>query len=221
MSCFRFRAAPSPVSKRLLLAQQARPDGSLLTTDIPSTTSNFPTPGTSRTTRFHVARNGQLIAIRTAVTMKGPWIRPRDRHDLVGLCLAERQTRGRGWHFLDYGQSEQAGPGAHRMAHARQGFLRQGDRSAFEAARLQPDPLVVRASTTTFPRRSASISSTMTRSLPMRQLPVDCKLVAIDPIVRKSYQYLEYSPLVNARAPQLGKQRQILKRPLCRAIPCL
>jgi len=39
---------------------------------------------------------------------------------------------------------------------------------------------------------------------------LDCKLVTIDPIVRKSYQHLEYSPLVNARAHQVGKQRQIL-----------
>jgi len=39
---------------------------------------------------------------------------------------------------------------------------------------------------------------------------LDCKLVTIDPVVRKSYQHLEYSPLVNARAHQLGKRRQIL-----------
>jgi len=39
---------------------------------------------------------------------------------------------------------------------------------------------------------------------------LDCTLVTIDPVVRKSYQHLEYSPLVNARAHQLGKKRQIL-----------
>jgi len=39
---------------------------------------------------------------------------------------------------------------------------------------------------------------------------LDTKLLSIDPIVRKSYQHLEYWPLVNARAHQLGKARQIL-----------
>lgn len=39
---------------------------------------------------------------------------------------------------------------------------------------------------------------------------LDCMLVTIDPIVRKSYQHLEYSPLVNARSHQVGKRRQIL-----------
>lgn len=34
-------------------------------------------------------------------------------------------------------------------------------------------------------------------------------LVTIDPIARRSYQHLEYSPLVNARAHQLGRERMI------------
>src|SRR5205814_5743648 len=39
---------------------------------------------------------------------------------------------------------------------------------------------------------------------------LDCKLVTIDPVIRKTYQHLDYRPLVNARAHQLGRQRQIL-----------
>ncbi|MFW6161470.1 MAG: hypothetical protein ACODAJ_01805, partial [Planctomycetota bacterium] len=39
---------------------------------------------------------------------------------------------------------------------------------------------------------------------------IDCKLITVDPIVRRSYQHLEYWPLVNARAHKLGKRRQIL-----------
>jgi len=39
---------------------------------------------------------------------------------------------------------------------------------------------------------------------------IDCKLLTIDPVVRKAYQHLEYSPLVNARAHKLGKTRKIL-----------
>ncbi len=39
---------------------------------------------------------------------------------------------------------------------------------------------------------------------------IDCKLVTIDPVVRKSYQHMEYWPLVNARAHRLGKARKIL-----------
>jgi hypothetical protein len=39
---------------------------------------------------------------------------------------------------------------------------------------------------------------------------IDSPLVTIDPVVRKSYQHLEYSPLVNARAHKLGKNRVIL-----------
>ncbi len=39
---------------------------------------------------------------------------------------------------------------------------------------------------------------------------IDCRLVTIDPVVRKSYQHMEYWPLVNARAHRLGKERKIL-----------
>jgi len=39
---------------------------------------------------------------------------------------------------------------------------------------------------------------------------IDAKLLTIDPVVRKSYQFMEYSPLVNARAHRLGKKRTIL-----------
>ena len=42
------------------------------------------------------------------------------------------------------------------------------------------------------------------------QDPLDSPLLAVDPIERKSFQWLEYSPLVNARAHQLGAQRIIL-----------
>jgi hypothetical protein len=40
-------------------------------------------------------------------------------------------------------------------------------------------------------------------------LYLDTPLLAIDPVIRKAYQHLEYSPLVNARAHRLGKRRQI------------
>lgn len=39
---------------------------------------------------------------------------------------------------------------------------------------------------------------------------IDGPLVTINPVVRKTYQHLDYLPLVNARAHQLGRQRQIL-----------
>ncbi|MGE0609645.1 MAG: hypothetical protein AB7O62_21315, partial [Pirellulales bacterium] len=35
-------------------------------------------------------------------------------------------------------------------------------------------------------------------------------LLVIDPIVRKTYEHLDYKPLVNARVQQLGRERQIL-----------
>jgi hypothetical protein len=40
--------------------------------------------------------------------------------------------------------------------------------------------------------------------------PIKAKLVEIDPVARYSYQHLEYSPLVNARAHRLGAERSIL-----------
>ena len=40
--------------------------------------------------------------------------------------------------------------------------------------------------------------------------PLDSPLLTIDPIERKTFQWLEYSPLVNARAHQLGAGRVIL-----------
>jgi hypothetical protein len=39
---------------------------------------------------------------------------------------------------------------------------------------------------------------------------IDSPLLTIDPVVRKTYQHMEYWPLVNARAHQLGRRRQIL-----------
>jgi len=40
--------------------------------------------------------------------------------------------------------------------------------------------------------------------------PIVSKLLTVDPVERKSYQHMEYWPLVNARAHRLGKSRQIL-----------
>lgn len=39
---------------------------------------------------------------------------------------------------------------------------------------------------------------------------LECELVSIEPVERHWYQHLEYSPLVNARAHQLGRDRKIL-----------
>jgi hypothetical protein len=39
---------------------------------------------------------------------------------------------------------------------------------------------------------------------------VDTALVTIDPVIRKTYQHMEYSPLVNARTHELGGARKIL-----------
>ena len=39
---------------------------------------------------------------------------------------------------------------------------------------------------------------------------IDSPLLTIDPVIRKAYQHLEYSPLVNARAHKVGKERVIL-----------
>ena len=76
--------------------------------------------------------------------------------------------------------------------------------------RLQPHPLVLRHQATTCPAASANTSSTATTSSAQCGRFIDCKLLTIDPVIRKSYQHLEYCPLVNARAHQLGKRRQIL-----------
>jgi hypothetical protein len=39
---------------------------------------------------------------------------------------------------------------------------------------------------------------------------IDSQLLTVNPVERRTYQHLDYSPLVNARAHQLGKRRQIL-----------
>ncbi|MEE8451994.1 MAG: hypothetical protein V3R99_08775 [Thermoguttaceae bacterium] len=39
---------------------------------------------------------------------------------------------------------------------------------------------------------------------------LESPLLSIDPVARKAYQHMEYSPLVNARAHQLGRRRQIV-----------
>lgn len=40
--------------------------------------------------------------------------------------------------------------------------------------------------------------------------PLESPILVIDPVQRKTFQWLEYSPLINARAHQLGNERQIL-----------
>ncbi len=40
--------------------------------------------------------------------------------------------------------------------------------------------------------------------------PLQCSLVNFDPVRRRTYEHLEYRPLVNARAHALGKRRQIV-----------
>ncbi len=39
---------------------------------------------------------------------------------------------------------------------------------------------------------------------------INCTLLTIDPVIRKTYQHMEYYPLVNARAHRLGQTRQIV-----------
>ncbi|MBC8291398.1 MAG: hypothetical protein H8E37_13940 [Planctomycetes bacterium] len=39
---------------------------------------------------------------------------------------------------------------------------------------------------------------------------IDSPLLTVDPVERRTYEHLDYSPLVNARAHQLGRRRQIL-----------
>ena len=39
---------------------------------------------------------------------------------------------------------------------------------------------------------------------------IESELVSLDPVERHWYQHLEYSPVVNARAHQLGRERKIL-----------
>jgi len=39
---------------------------------------------------------------------------------------------------------------------------------------------------------------------------IDSPLLTVDPVERRTYEHLDYSPLVNARAHQLGQRRQIL-----------
>jgi hypothetical protein len=45
-------------------------------------------------------------------------------------------------------------------------------------------------------------------------LALESPLLTIDPVQRKTYQHLEYRPLINARAHQLGRRRQILNERL-------
>ncbi|MFW6114242.1 MAG: hypothetical protein ACOC7K_00710, partial [bacterium] len=40
--------------------------------------------------------------------------------------------------------------------------------------------------------------------------PLDSTLLVVDPVARRTYEHLEYKPLVNARAHALGKRRQIV-----------
>ena len=39
---------------------------------------------------------------------------------------------------------------------------------------------------------------------------IDCKLLTIDPVARKTYEHMEYKPLVNARAHRLGRRYKIV-----------
>ena len=43
---------------------------------------------------------------------------------------------------------------------------------------------------------------------------IDSPLLKVDPVARKTYQHLDYQPLVNARVHQLGRNRQIMNQRL-------
>ena len=59
-------------------------------------------------------------------------------------------------------------------------------------------------------RRPANTCSTPTTSSTSAAAGSASPLLAIDPVARRTYEHLEYKPLVNARAHALGKRRQIV-----------
>ena len=95
-------------------------------------------------------------------------------------------------------------------------FFTAGDRAAGRTARLQPHALVVRACMHNVAAAVARVPAA--RRSGRRTKPAarsDSPLVTIDPVARRTYEHLEYKPLVNARAHSLGKRRQIVNDRFC------
>jgi hypothetical protein len=172
----------------------------------------FPAPGEFPHYPAQVSRHGQLLASAPAATCK--------------VLPAPAQADTTSWDYL----SQQG------TAEAVLAFLNQDNPHRLKLERLAwrlRDLGFFRAVTETLSRRHAYDHTLWSYGLHHNEPAaireylqhandflnkcggyLDCPLVTIDPVVRHSYEHLEYSPLVHARAHQVGKRRQIFNERL-------
>lgn len=168
----------------------------------------FPAPGRFDHFPAHVIRGGELAAFAEPVTLEvvteatavdaGSWAHV-SQHGTTDEVLAflERENLGRielarvAWRMRDAGAFARVTA----LLAARHAY----DDRLWAYGLLHADS-----------RRAAEWLRHQARLLELAGPALEGGLAPIDPVVRGDYQHLEYAPLINARAHQLGQRRRIL-----------
>jgi hypothetical protein len=172
----------------------------------------FPAPGEFAHFPVHVARHGELVAYAEPHTLE---------------VLSERRSVDTGsWSHLSQHGSEQellAYLDAHNLERLelRRIAWRMRERPVFEAVldrlrqrHVYSDLLWSYAIHHDDRRAIGEYLRHQDAFLRGCGQAIDSPLVSTDPVVRRWYQHLEYAPLINARAHQLGDRREILNEAL-------
>ena len=172
----------------------------------------FPAPGSFAHFPAHVIRGGDLAAFAEPVTLAVV----RDPTAAEGGSWAHVSQQGTIDEVLAFLDRENLG----RIDLARVAW-RMRDREAFTrvtallaARHTYHDHLWAYALLHADSRRAAEWLRHQAELLEGAGPALEGGLAPIDPVARGDYQHLEYAPLINARAHQLGKRRRVLNEAL-------
>ncbi|MFO0870347.1 MAG: hypothetical protein U0935_15580 [Pirellulales bacterium] len=168
----------------------------------------FPLPGTLAHFPVHVARNEELVASTAPFTFK--------------VVAEPTQVDAQSWDYISQqGTSEDvltflARNNVQQLNLDRIAF-RMKDKAFFEATlRLLAERHLYQPTLWSYGLLHNSVPAAREFLQHTDALVAECggrlesPLLVIDPVARRSYEHLEYKPLVNARTHALGKRRQIV-----------
>jgi hypothetical protein len=168
----------------------------------------FPGPGKFPHYPVHISKNGEHVSAAEALTcnvVREPTTIDKDSWDYISQYGSNDE-------LLDYLKRNNL----HRVNLDRIAF-RMADAKFFEAAttllaakHVYNHTLWSYALRHNAPAAAREFLQHCDDFIAQCGLYLDSPLVKIDPVVRKTYQHLEYKPLVNARTHALGRRRQIL-----------
>lgn len=168
----------------------------------------FPGQGNFDHYPVHIAKDGELIAFVDAATMN-VLLKPSTVDTTSWAYISQNGTEGQVLSYLTDNN-------AHQVS-LEQIAWRMRDRAFFEqVVALLTKQHIFNATLWSYGIQHNDVASARAflqhRNDVVSQCGrfIDTPLLTIDPVVRKTYQHMEYSPLVNARAHKLGPVRKIL-----------